>query len=145
LQVVDAQHGLIACTLKRDPAFGDAEVIQDGRQPIISEGTRSDLSVAASPAGAQMGCDPWLDPREPVVALGEQEGEPHHGRPAEAQALPMAMGREVLVQSFGHAHFLAVGEDGRDVVDSCVGCGNFFAHPTSVTQFSFLRENSHEM
>jgi hypothetical protein len=35
--------------------------------------------------------------------------------------------------------------DGRYVVYAFVGCGDFCAHPTSVSQFSFSRENSREM
>ena len=54
--------------------------------------------VDAPPEGALMGFDPRLDVREPVVALGEDEGQPYNGRPAEAQALPIAISREVLVQ-----------------------------------------------
>jgi len=89
--------------------------------------------------------DPRLDAREAVVALGEDEGQPHDGRPAETHALPMAIGREVCVQEFGHAHFLEVRDDGRYVVYSFVGGSDFCAHPTSLTQFSFSRENSREM
>src|SRR6266568_8803770 len=36
-------------------------------------------------------------------------------------------------------------DDGRDVVYAFVGCDDLLAHPTSLTQFSFSRENSHEM
>ena len=42
--------------------------------------------------------DPRLDAREPVVALGEDEGQPHDRRPAKTQSLPIAIGREVFVQ-----------------------------------------------
>jgi hypothetical protein len=88
---------------------------------------------------------PRLDAIEPVVALGEDEGQPNDRRPAETQSLPIAIGREVCVQEFGHAHILEVRDDGRYVVYSFVGCCDLFAHPTSLTQFSFSRENSHEM
>ena len=98
LQVVDAQHGLIECTFKRDPALSDAEVIKDRRQPIIGEVARSDLAGDAPPEGARMFFDPRLDVREPVVALGEDEGQSHDGGPAETQALPIAIVREVVVQ-----------------------------------------------
>ncbi len=40
--------------------------------------------------------DPRLDAIEPVVALGEDEGQPHDRRPAETQSLPIAIGREVV-------------------------------------------------
>jgi len=38
-----------------------------------------------------------------------------------------------------------VRDDGREVVYSFVGYCNFCAHPTSLTQFSVSRENSHEL
>jgi len=38
-----------------------------------------------------------------------------------------------------------VHKDGWYVVDAFVGCCNCCAHPTSLTQISFSRENSHEM
>ena len=98
LQVVDAHHGLIECTFKHGPTFSDAEVIQDRRQPIIGQVTRSDRAVDASPEGPQMFLDPWLNAIEPVVALREDESQPHHGRLAETQALPIAIGEEVVVQ-----------------------------------------------
>ena len=75
--------------------------------------------------------DPRLDARKPVVALGEDKGQPHDCRPAETQSLPIAIGREVGVQEFSHAHFLEVRDDGRYVVSSFVGCCDLFAPPTS--------------
>jgi len=92
-----------------------------------------------------VGFSPGLDPREPVVALGEDEGQPDHRRLAETQALPMAIGEEVVVQSFSHTHVLEGCDDGWDVVYAFVDGGDFFAHPTSVTQFSFSHKNSREM
>lgn len=145
LQVVDAQHGLIEFAFKRNAACSDAQVVEDRRQPIIGQVERFDLAADAPTEGAPMGCDPRLGAREPVVALGEDEGQPHDRRPAETHALPIAIGREVFVQEFGHAHFLEVRDEGRYVVDSFVDGSDFYAHPTSLTQFSFSRENSREM
>ena len=45
-----------------------------------------------------MGFDPWLDTIEPVVALREEEGQPHDCCPAETSSLPIAIGREVGIQ-----------------------------------------------
>jgi hypothetical protein len=81
--------------------------------------------------------DPRLGTIESVVAFGEDEGQPHDCRPAETQALPIAMGREVGVQAFSHAHFLEMRDDSGDVVYAFVGCCDLWAHPTSLTQFSF--------
>jgi len=98
LQVVDAQRRLIEGAFKRAPAFSRGEVIEDGRQPIIGEIAWSDLPGDAPTQGALMGFHPWFNAIEPVGALRKEERQPHHGRPAEAQALPITVGREVLVQ-----------------------------------------------
>ena len=98
MQVVDTQHGLIECAFKCGPVVSDAQVVEDYRQPIIGQVARFDLVADAPTEGTLMGFDPWLDAIEPVVALGEEEGQPHDGRPAETQALPIAIGREVSIQ-----------------------------------------------
>ena len=78
--------------------------------------------------------DPWLDAIEPVVALGEEESQPHDCRPAETQSFQLPLVVEAGIQYFGHAHFLfEMRDDGRDVVYSFVGCCNLLAHPTSLT------------
>jgi hypothetical protein len=41
--------------------------------------------------------------------------------------------------------YVQVRDDGREVVYSFVGYCDFCAHPTSVTQFSVSRENTHEL
>ena len=138
-QVVDAQHGLIQSVFKRAPAVSDAQVVEDRRQPIIGQVARLDLAAEAPTEGTPMGLDPRLDAREPVVALGEDEGQPHDRHPAKAQSLPIAIAWEVCVQEFGHVHFLEVHDEGWYVVYAFVGCCNFWAHPTSVTQFSGMR------
>ena len=93
-----------------------------------------------------LGCAaPRLDTREPVVALGEDEGQPYDRRLAETHTLPMAIGREVVVQECGHTHFLEVRDDDWYVVYSFVGCCDFFAHPTRFTHCSFSSEKSREM
>jgi hypothetical protein len=78
LQVVDAQHGLIECTFKRHPAVRDAQRVEGRRQPIIGQVARCDLSADAPAEGPPMGGDPRRNAREAVVALGEEEGQPHN-------------------------------------------------------------------
>jgi hypothetical protein len=142
--VIDAPHGLRAVACQRGPAFRDRQGVEGRRQPLIGAITWLHLAAETPTQGALVCCAPRLDTREPVVALGEEAGEPYDGRLAETQALPMAMGREVVVQACGHTPFLEVRDHGWYVVDSFVGCCDFFAHPTSVTQCSFSRENSRE-
>ena len=98
LQVVDAQHGLIECAFKRAPALSDTQIVEDRRQPIISQVARCDLVADAPTESTLMGGDPRLHAIESVVTLGEDEGQPHDRRPAETQALPIAIGLEVCVQ-----------------------------------------------
>ena len=45
-----------------------------------------------------MCCDPQLNARESVVALGEDAGQPHNRRLAETQSLPITIGLPVFVQ-----------------------------------------------
>ena len=95
---VDTQHGLMQGLCTRDPACRDAQRFESRRQPIIGQVAWFDLAAEASPEGAPMGFDPRLNVREPVVALGEDEGQPRDRRPAETSSRPMAMGREVVAQ-----------------------------------------------
>src|SRR6266581_9785068 len=145
LQVVDAQQGLIEFAFKCDPAVSDTQVVEGRRQPIIGQVAWFDLSAEAPTESTPMGFDPRLDAIKSVVALGEDKGQPHDRRPAKTQSLPIAIGREVVVQEFGYTHFLKVRDDGREVVYSFVGYCDFCAHPTSLTHFSVSRENSHEL
>src|SRR5713101_10063655 len=86
----------------------------------------------------------WRDTREPLVALREDEGQPDDRRLAETHALPMAMREAVVVQEGGHTHFLAVYDNGWNVVYAFVDGGDFWAHPTSVTPCSFSHKSSRE-
>ncbi len=42
--------------------------------------------------------DPRIEVREPVVALGDDEGQPNDRHPSEAQARSIAVGREMFIQ-----------------------------------------------
>jgi len=91
------------------------------------------------------GCAPRRARREPGGALGEDGGHPADRHPAAAHPLPMAGGRDVCVQSWGHPPLREWRPEGRSIVSLLVGCRHFFVHPTSITQISFSRENSLEM
>ena len=145
LQIVDTQHGLIECALKCGPVVSDAQVVEDCRQPIIGQVARFDLVADAPIEGPPMCFDPWLDAIEPVVALGEEESQPHDCRPAETQSFPNCHWSGSGYPIIRPRAFSEMRDDGRDVVYSFVGCCNLLAHPTSLTQFSFSRENSCEM
>src|SRR5206468_8673297 len=76
--------------------------------------------------------------------LGEDESQPDDHHASETQARPIAVGREVLVYQGVHTHLFELREDDRDIVYSLVLDCNLFAHPTSVSQFSFSRDYSRE-
>jgi hypothetical protein len=63
----------------------------------------------------------------------------------ETQARPIAIGREMFVDQFGHTHLQEKCDDDRNIVCSLVGDCDLFAHSTSLSQFLFSRENSHEL
>ena len=73
LQIVDAQHGLIECAFKRNPAVSATQVVEGRRSPIIAQVAWFDLSAEAPTEGTPMGFDPRLDAIESVVALGEED------------------------------------------------------------------------
>ncbi len=98
LQVIDTQHRLVQGAFTRAPAFRNGQGIERRRSPIIGQVPWFHRAAETPTQGALVGCGPGLDPREPVVALGEDEGQPDDRRFAETQALPLAMGEEVVVQ-----------------------------------------------
>ena len=98
LQVIDAQHRLVEGAFKGAPAFRDGQVGEDRRQPVIGQSTRLHPAAEAPTEGALVCFAPRLDAIEPMVALGEDEGQPYDRRPAETQALPIAIGWEVGIQ-----------------------------------------------
>jgi hypothetical protein len=74
---------------------------------------------------------PRLDTSEPVGTRGEDEGQPHDGRPAATPSLPMALGRAMGIQDVGHAPFLEMHAERRESVYAFVGGGDCLAPPTS--------------
>jgi hypothetical protein len=141
----DAQHGRREGACPRAPTCSHAEISTDGRQPSIGEVARAALDADAPPERVRLCLAPRLDTLEPGVTRGEDAGQPPDGRPAETPALPMAMGRDVCLPDCGHAHLLAMRDERRESVYAFVGCGDCFAHPTSLPPCSFLSENSREM
>ena len=90
-----------------------SQVIEHCCQPIIGAIAWLDPSAEAPTERALMFFDPLLDVIEPVVALGEDEGQPDNRHPSETQSRPIAVSREVVVQQLGHAHLLELRDDDR--------------------------------
>src|SRR5207245_9016140 len=104
LQVVDASQALVEFALERGPACRDAQVVEHRRQAIIGAIAWLDSSADASTERPLMFFDPRFDAIESMVALGEDEGQPHDRHPSETHSRPIAVGGEMFVQYFGHAH-----------------------------------------
>ena len=98
LQVIDAHDGLVEVAFKRAPTFRDGQGVEDRCQPIIRQIPWLHLDAETPTEGALVGLPPRLDTREPVVALGEDEGQPDDCGLAETQTLPIAIGEKVVVQ-----------------------------------------------
>ena len=96
-QVVYAQRLLIERAFKRDPIFGDGQIIEDGRQAIIIELARLEPAAQTAPQSVLVRLDPRLDVRQPVVAFGQDEGQPDNDDPTQAEALPITVGGNVFV------------------------------------------------
>ena len=145
LQIVDAHHTLIAFALAGAPALLHTQVVKHRCQPIVVQIAWLDLSADEPTARPLMRSAPRLDASESVVTLGENASQPEDRDPAETQARPMAVGRERVVQSWGHAHVLEMRDDDRYIIDALMGCSDCWMHPPSLSQFVFSRDNSLEM
>jgi hypothetical protein len=85
------------------------------------------------------------DSVQPIILLPVQRDSQETFIPCEARMLWYSADRTSSQQLRDTTHFLEMRDDGRDVVYAFVGCCDRLAHPTSLTQFSFLCENSREM
>jgi hypothetical protein len=97
-QVIDTPDGLVEVACKRAPTCRDGQGVEDRCQPIIRQIPWWHLDAETPPEGALVDLPPRLDTSEPVVALGEDEGQPDDCGLAETQTLPMAIGEKVVVQ-----------------------------------------------
>ncbi len=145
VQIVDAHHTLMACALAGDPAFLHTQVVKHRCQPSVVQIAWLDLSTDEPTERPLMRSAPRLDASESVVALGEHAGQPDDRDPAETHARPIAVGRKMVVQSWGHAHVLEMRDDDRYIIDSLMGCSDCWRHPPRLAQCVFSRDNSLEM
>jgi hypothetical protein len=78
----------------------------------------------------------WLDVAHAMVGFRENEGQPDTDDLAQAQALPVAVGRKALIQQRGHLHPLNLGQQQRNIIYSFVLKGELLGHAESLPQFS---------
>ena len=103
---------------------------QDRREPIVGEIEPVDELGGPLPQRGQVGRGPRLDLVEPMVAFGEQVGEPEGRRPAEAEPEPVAVHPKVPIQQFADPHALHLGQQQREVVDPLDGERGRRGHPS---------------
>ncbi|MFI5337800.1 MAG: hypothetical protein ACHQ5A_13515 [Opitutales bacterium] len=103
---------------------------QDRREPIIGEIEPVDELAGALSQRGQVRQGPRLDLVEPMVALGEQMGEPERRGPAEAEPEPVAVDGKVPIQQLADPHPFHLGQEEREVVDPLDGERGRGGHPS---------------
>jgi hypothetical protein len=93
--------------------LADVEVVEAGRQTIISAIARRDFAAQAARERDLMLSDPRPDLIEPMIGLREDEGQLNDAHLTQTQARPIAVGREMLVNQFGHAQLEQQRDNGR--------------------------------
>lgn len=88
----------------------------------------------ATPQGPQPVVHPGLDVIETMVTLGQNRAEPDHRDPAQAEALPVAVGGKGRVQQRWQAHALHLLQQQRNIVDSLRDDGVYVVHAQSLPQ-----------
>ena len=135
---IDPQHIPIQRRLERFPAGIVTQGEQDNLQPVIGAIPR----LHRLPRAASQGPQPFLHPRlhviQPVITLRQDVGQPDPGDPPQAEPLPVAVGREMLVQQRWQAHTLHLSLQERNVVDSLIDDGQYLVYAESLPQSSNL-------
>jgi hypothetical protein len=111
IQVVHPQQVPVQRGLKTLPGRILAEGAQHIPQAIIAEIQGAHRLSGAATQCLQALLRPGLDVAQPVVAFRKDMGQPNRSRPPQAEALPVAMGREVLVQQRRYAHPFHLGQE----------------------------------
>jgi hypothetical protein len=118
LQVVHAQHVLIQSPLKGTPARIVAHGLQHGGQAVVADIQRVHRLPGTLPQCVEALSGPGCHMVQPMIRLGQDMGQPHHGHPAEAEVHPVAMGGKMLVQQGLHPHAVELGHQSGDVIDA---------------------------
>jgi hypothetical protein len=78
-----------------------------------------------------------------MVGFGEQMGQPEHAHPSQAQADPVTLGGQGLVQPRLAPHPLQRGQEQGKVIDTCRGQGQVLGHGHSSLRLAPRRQLSH--
>ena len=111
---------------------------QDRREPIVGEIEPVDELGGTLPQRGQVGRGPRLDLVEPMVACGEQMGEPERRGPAEAEPEPVAVDGKVAIQQLADPHPLHLGQQEGEVVDPLDGERGRWGHSSCLSPFSSI-------
>ncbi len=135
LQVVHPHELPIQGRFELLPLLVIAESIQHNTQPIIAPFLVTyRLSATLLQRVQSSGC-PGLDLIHAMVTLGYNVRQPDRCRHAQAGSLPVAMGLKVGIQQCCYPHFLALGQQHRNIVHSFCRHRKLFCHTDSLPQF----------
>lgn len=131
-QVIDPQDGLIERTLTGSPGAIITEGREDISQAVIRQVGRAQGCGQERSERALQLLGPGTHAIEPMVGSRQDVGQPDRGKPTQAQALAVAMRREVGVQDAGQLQTLHVGQQQRHVVDPFRVYCRWLAHVASL-------------
>jgi hypothetical protein len=138
LQLVHPDQALVERGLKALPLLRLGQRIQHQRQPVIAPPAVLHLLASTHPQRLRSMSDPALHLIHPMIPFRQDVGQPDHGRPAQAHALPVAMRLEVAIQQVCDAHPLALGQQERNIVYSFGRDRQRFCHSDSLPYFQNL-------
>jgi len=110
LQLIDAQQLPVQGAFKRRPAIIVTQGLQDPCQPVVANVQGMDWLPGAPAQRLESLRGPRFDMAQPMVRFRQDMSQPELGHPAEAEAHPVAMGREVLIQQGAYAHPCQLGQ-----------------------------------
>ncbi len=135
VQIVHPQQMSIQRHLKIIPGGILAQGTQHLRQAVIAEVQAAHRLAGAAAQRLQTLLSPGLNVVQAVVALRKDMGQPDGGRPAQAEALPVAVGGEEFVQQGRYPHPLHLGQQQGNIIYPFVRHTRSLAHSKSLLQF----------
>jgi len=128
LQVVGADDRAVQFGLERLPVLVHAQTIEPGCQSIIRPIARLKFAAQTLRERHLVRGSPRLNLIEPVIGLRQDAGQPDDAHLAETQARPIAVGREMFVNQFGHAQLKQQRDKDRYIVNPFVDSRDIGAH-----------------
>ena len=136
-QGIRPEQGRRAVLLKAGPAGVIAEQIQQMRQMIVAGIFPPGLRRKATADCQAMVFQPGFELVEPMIAFGQNIGQPKHAQLTGRQAPPVAVGRKVLVQQGVQLHVAHLGDQQGNIVNAFRSNRSVFGHSPIVPQSRF--------